>query len=50
MLIKRRGEEMNYNSQEESLGVSLINSSLEDVYCNTTLSNHYLIRFNRFVS
>lgn len=28
----------------------IINSSLKDVYCSTTLFNHDLIRFHRFVS
>jgi hypothetical protein len=30
--------------------LSLINPSLETVYCSTTLSNHDIIRFVRFVS
>ena len=30
--------------------MNLINSSLEIVYCSTTLSNHGLIRLKRFVS
>jgi hypothetical protein len=30
--------------------LSLINKSLEIVYCSTTLSNHVIIRLVRFIS
>jgi hypothetical protein len=40
---------MDWKNHETNL-LNIIKSSLEDVYRNNTLSNHGLIRFNRFVS
>jgi hypothetical protein len=40
---------MDWKNHETNL-LNIIKSSLEDVYRNTTLSTHGLIRFNRFVS
>ena len=39
---------MDKKSRDES--IKLINSLLEVIYCSTTLSNYYIIRFIRFIS
>jgi len=43
-------KKINYRINNETNLLSLINSSLAHIYCSTTLSNHGLIRFNKFVS